>query len=98
MYIRTGILDENGNDTGIDPFMASYPHLIDVGIMSHCIHGKTGLCVKSGIGYYQSSLLIEQPNMAVEDFRSIAEQSRDRCNQFDLGCIEIGRASCRERV
>lgn len=86
MYIRTGILDENGNDTGIDPFMASYPHLIDVGIMGHCIHGKTGLCVRSGIGCYQSGLLIEQSNMAVEDFRSIADQSRDRCNQFDLGC------------
>lgn len=27
-YVRTGILDDNGNDTGVDPFMASYPHLI----------------------------------------------------------------------
>ena len=43
-YVRTGVLDENGKDTGVDPFMASYPHLIDVGIMGHCIHGKTGLC------------------------------------------------------
>ena len=46
-YMRTGILDENGKDTGVDPFMASYPHLIDVGIMGHCIHGKTGLCAKA---------------------------------------------------
>ena len=52
-YVRTGILDENGHDTGVDPFMASYPHLIDVGIMGHCIHGKTGLCAKAGIGCYQ---------------------------------------------
>ena len=22
-YVRTGILDDSGNDTGIDPFMAS---------------------------------------------------------------------------
>lgn len=85
MYIRTGILDEDGKDTGVDPFMASYPHLIDVGIMGHCIHGKTGLCVKAGIGCYQSGLLIEQPNMDVEDFRSIAEQSKGRCNQLALG-------------
>ena len=42
-YVRTGILDQDSNDTGIDPFMASYPHLIDVGIMGHCIHGKTWL-------------------------------------------------------
>ena len=84
-YIRTGILDENGKDTGVDPFMAAYPHLIDVGIMGHCIHGKTGLCAKAGIGCYQSGMLIEQSNMTVEDFRSIAEQSRGRCNQFALG-------------
>ena len=84
-YVRTGILDENGNDTGIDPFMASYPHLIDVGIMGHCIHGKTGLCAKAGIGCYQSGLLVEKPNMSVEDFRWIAEQSKGRCNQFALG-------------
>ena len=65
--------------------MASYPHLIDVGIMGHCIHGKTGLCAKAGVGCYQSGMLIEQPNMSVENFRLIAEQSKGRCNQFALG-------------
>ena len=84
-YVRTGILDENGNDTGVDPFMASFPHLIDVGVMGHCIHGKTGLCVKAGIGCYQSGLLVEQPNMTVEHFCWIAEQCRGRCNQLALG-------------
>ena len=84
-YVRTGILDEDGKDTGVDPFMASYPHLIDVGVMGHCIHGKTGLCAKAGIGCYQRGMLIEQPNMTVEDFRWIAEQSKHRCNQFALG-------------
>lgn len=84
-YVRTGILDENNKDTGVDPFMASYPHLIDVGIMGHCIHGKTGLCSKAGIGCYQSGLLVEQPNMSLQDFKWIAEQSKGRCNQFALG-------------
>ncbi len=84
-YVRTGILDQDSNDTGIDPFMASYPHLIDVGIMGHCIHGKTGLCAKAGIGCYQSGMLVEQPNMSLEDFKSIAEQSKCKCNQFALG-------------
>lgn len=83
--MRTGILDRNGKDTGVDPFMASYPHLIDVGIMGHCVHGKTGLCAKAGIGCYQSGMLVEQPDMTVEDFRWIAGQSSGRCNQFALG-------------
>ena len=34
-YARTGILDENGKDTGVDPFMTSFPELIDIGIMGH---------------------------------------------------------------
>lgn len=84
-YIRSGILDENDIDTGIDPFMASFPHLIDVGIMGHCIHGKIGLCVKAGIGCYQSGLTVELPNMTIEDFRVIAEQCKDKSNQFALG-------------
>ena len=84
IYIRTGIPDADGKDTGIDPFVASYPHLINVvrGIASMA---KRGLCVKAGIGCYQSGLIIEQPNMTVEDFRIIAEQSRGRCNQLALG-------------
>ena len=84
-YIRTGVLDENGKDSGCDPFMASFPHLIDVGVMGHCDHGKSGLCVKAGIGCYQSGLFVEQPNMNIENFRWIAEQCKGRCNQFALG-------------
>lgn len=83
--MRTGILDENGKDTGVDPFMASYPHLIDVGIMGHCIHGKTGLCAKAGIQCYQSGLFVEKPNMSYEDFASVVEQCKGKVNQFALG-------------
>ena len=84
-YIRTGILDADGRDTGVDPFMASFPHLIDVGMMGHCVHGKTGLCARAGIGCYQSGMLVEQPNMTVDHFRWIAEQCKGRCNQLALG-------------
>lgn len=83
-YIRSNII-EKGKDTGKEPFMASYPHLIDVGIMGHCIHGKTGLCAKAGIGCYQSGMLVEKPNMTLENFTKIAAQSSGRCNQFALG-------------
>lgn len=85
LYIRTGVLNDDGTDSGKDPFMASFPHLIDVGVMGHCIHGKTGLCVKAGIGCYQSGLTVEKPNMTVDNFRRIAEQCRGRCNQLALG-------------
>ena len=84
-YLRTGILDEQGKDTGTDPFMASFPQLIDVGVMGHCKHGKSGLCLKAGIGCYQSGAVVEQPNMSLEDFRWIAEQCEDKVMQFALG-------------
>lgn len=84
-YVRTGILDSDGKDTGIDPFMASFPHLIDVGIMGHCTHGKSGLCLKAGVQCYQSGLFKDEPNMALEDFSLIVEQCRGKVNQFALG-------------
>ena len=84
-YVRTGVLDDEGRDTGVDPFMASFPHLIDVGVMGSCAHGRTGLCVKAGIGCYQSGLTVEQPDMTVEDFAWIARQCSRRCNQLALG-------------
>lgn len=83
-YFRTGIL-ENGKDTGVDPFMASFPELLDVGIMGHCIHGKTGLCKKAGIGCYQDGLHSNNPNMSLEDFKKIAEQCKGKTFQFALG-------------
>lgn len=84
-YYRTGIYDEKGLDTGKDPFMASYPHLLDVGIMGHCEHGKSGLCVKAGIGCYQNGLNISQANMTLKDFKKIAAESKGKLFQIALG-------------
>lgn len=47
-YVRTGVLDDKGKDTGVDPFMASFPHLIDVGVMGHCIHASLNRSKKGG--------------------------------------------------
>jgi len=84
-YMRTGILDENGKDTGKDPFMSSFPHLIDVGIMGHCIHGESGLCKAAGIQCYQSGYHIKKPNMTAEDFETIAKECSHITNQIALG-------------
>lgn len=83
-YFRTGIIRE-GRDTGEDPFMASFPELLDIGIMGHCQHGKSGLCLKSGIECYQDGLHSSQPNMTLEDFRWIVQQCKGRTYQFALG-------------
>lgn len=83
-YFRTGIL-EHGKDTGQDPFMTSFPELLDVGIMGHCKHGKSGLCIKAGIECYQDGLHSENANMTLENFRKIAEQCKGKTYQIALG-------------
>jgi len=83
-YYRSGIM-EHGRDTGKDPFMAEFPELLDVGIMGHCAHGLSGKCALSYVQCYQNGLHVSQPNMALEDFAAIAEQSRGRVYQFALG-------------
>ena len=84
-YVRTGILDPKGKDTGEDAFMSSYPELLDVGIMGHCAHGKTGLCLRAGIECYQNGLYSDEKNMRLSDFELIAQQCEGRTFQFALG-------------
>lgn len=83
-YLRTGII-KDGKDTGIDPFMASFPELLDVGIMGYCRHGQSGLCVRAGVECYQDGLHQKKPNMCLQDFENIAVQCRNRTYQFALG-------------
>ena len=83
-YLRTGII-EDGRDTGVDPFAASFPELLDIGIMGHCIHGKSGLCIKAGIECYQGGLHKKNDNMTLADFEDIAKQCEGRTYQFALG-------------
>ena len=85
MYLRSGVLDETGQDTGVDPFMASFPHLIDVGVMGHCLTGQKGYCKQAGIECYQRGDSISEPNMSLEDFAWIASQCKGRTNQLALG-------------
>lgn len=83
-YMRSNVI-ENKKETDIEPFMASYPHLIDVGVMGHCIHGESGLCVKAGIECYQNGLSVREHNMSVENFERICKESSGLIDQIALG-------------
>ena len=97
-YLRSGIIC-NGKDTGKDPFMASFPELLDVGIMGHCAHGKSGLCIKAGVECYQNGLNSNAPNMTLEDFEAIAEQCKGNTYQFALGgCGDPDQHECFENI
>lgn len=83
-YMRTGII-KDGRDTGVDPFMSSFPELLDIGIMGHCKHGKMGLCIKAGIECYQDGLHAQNNNMSLDDFKNIVNQCKGQTFQFALG-------------
>ncbi len=85
LYIRSGVLDDAGCDTGKDPFMASFPQLIDVGMMGHCVHGSTGLCLKSGVQCYQNGPNVSEDNMELSDFRGIIDECKGKTFQIALG-------------
>ena len=78
-YMRTGII-ENGKDTDVDPFMASYPELLDVGIMQTCVCSH-----KCNVDCYQKAIDRTGKNMSVEDFESILKQSKGKLFQVALG-------------
>lgn len=74
-----------GIDREDDPFMAEYPHLIDVGLMGHCEHGRSGLCLKAGIKCYQDGFHTNRPNMTLENYKKIIDQSKGRLFEIALG-------------
>lgn len=84
-YARSGVIDREGKDTGVDPFMRCFPALIDVGVMGHCTHGSSGLCVKSGVQCYQNGLKTNMPNMSFDNFKRIVDECKGKTNQFALG-------------
>lgn len=83
-YVRSGVI-EDGKDTGVDPFMSSYPELLDIGVMGHCCHGISGLCIKSGVQCYQNELNTKCENMSIDNFRRIVAECKGKTFQIALG-------------
>lgn len=83
-YMRSGEIVD-GIDTGVDPFLRSFPSLIDVGVMGHCEHGISGLCTQSGVQCYQSGFTKKQENMTLDNFKRIVDESKGKVFQIALG-------------
>lgn len=45
-YVRTGIIDENGVDTGVDPFMASFLEQPSIELFRNRMRGACPTCEK----------------------------------------------------
>jgi hypothetical protein len=65
--------------------MGSFPELLDVGIMGHCAHGKSGLCLQSGVECYQDGLGQSENNMPFEKYKRVINECRGHTFQVALG-------------
>lgn len=79
-YIRSGVIDENGKDTGVDPFMRCFPSLIDIGIMNRCVCSS-----RCNVDCYQKAISRTGANMSLEDYKSIMDQAHGKVFQVALG-------------
>lgn len=68
-----------------DADMRSFPELIDIGIMGHCMSGEAGICAKSGIDCYQSAVGFKRSNMPIENYEMILKQCQGKTFQVALG-------------
>ena len=83
-YMRSSVLerDEHGDlrETNIDPFMSSFPELIDIGIMERCVCSS-----RCNVDCYQRACDRTGDNMSIENFKWIIEQCKERTFQVALG-------------
>lgn len=79
-YARSGVYNEEGVETEEDPFMASFPELLDVGIMQTCVCSH-----RCNVDCYQKAIDRTGNNMSVEDFESILKQGKKKLFQIALG-------------
>lgn len=79
-YMRSGVFDGNGKDTGVDPFMRCFPSLIDIGIMEKCVCSN-----KCHVDCYQKACDRTGNNMSLEDYCSIMKQCEGKVFQVALG-------------
>ena len=79
------LIRSNVIGTSFDPFMRSFPELIDVGIMSHCDAGKSKCCRSVGVDCYQKGAISTKGNMKLGDYKRIVDEAKGKTFQIALG-------------
>ena len=82
---RSNVVDNEGNESTLEPFMGSLPDLLDIGIMGHCAHGLSGLCAQSGVQCYQDGATKSEAHLSFENFKKIIDQAKGHVFQVALG-------------
>lgn len=80
-YLKTAVLDENGKETAHEPFMRSFPSLLDIGIMGRCssVDSCRVGCYQQGAGNKLGH------NMTLEAFKRIIDEVSGKTFEVALG-------------
>ena len=81
---RSNVL-RNGIETDIEPYMRSFPELLDIGIMGHCDACSAGLCRSVGVDCYQNAAVRRRPNMTAQAYFELIRQCKGKTFQVALG-------------
>ncbi|MDR1797238.1 MAG: radical SAM protein [Clostridiales Family XIII bacterium] len=68
-----------------EPYMRSFPELIDIGIMGHCHCAEKGFCKMAGVDCYQNAPFTKRDNMPISSYKNIIDQCENRVFQVALG-------------
>lgn len=79
------LIRSNVFGTKNDPYMRSFPELIDIGIKGSCKCGQYGFCKKAGVDCYQQGNIKHAPDMSVEDFERLLKECSGKTFQVALG-------------
>lgn len=77
-----GDINNKKNNT---PTQRSFPELIDIGIMGSCHISNLNICNKAGIDCYQNAINSNKKNIALEDYKLIINQCKNKVFQVALG-------------
>jgi radical SAM protein with 4Fe4S-binding SPASM domain len=85
-YLRSDVIGSDGEPIkNTDPFMRSFPMLLDIGIMGHCDNAEKGLCRAGKLDCYQSGNVINRPHMTLDNYKEIMRQSKGNVFQVAVG-------------
>lgn len=79
------LVRSNVYETGKDPFIRSFPELLDIGIMGSCEAGKSGICKNAGVDCYQSAYMSDASDMSLQDYEWLIDQCKEKVFQVALG-------------
>ena len=82
--LRSNVIID-GTESDMRVTKRSFPELIDIGIMGHCLAARDGLCQRAGVDCYQNATKNSNSNMTLQEYIHLINQCKGKTFQVALG-------------